>query len=178
MTVAAVRADRPAPSEADIELAGRLGRALTRLLRAGARAKAHATWGGRLDAAAVPTLAALSDGGPLRASALAEATLSDPSSVSRQIAHLVDLGYVQRRPDPEDRRACLLVITAEGSAALDERRRARDERLAQITASWSERDRRRVAELLERLAADVVDDLHRTNEPAGRRGARQPEETQ
>src|SRR3954452_9251487 len=98
-TASVARVERPLPSEADIELAGRLGRAMTQLLRAGARAKARtASWGGRLDAVAVSSLAALSDSGPLRASALAEATLSDPSTVSRQVAHLVGLGYVERRP--------------------------------------------------------------------------------
>ncbi|MFL6138755.1 MAG: MarR family winged helix-turn-helix transcriptional regulator [Frankiaceae bacterium] len=171
-------ADRPTPSEADIELAGRLASAMVRLFRAGVRAKAHHAGTGRLDAAALPALVALSESGPSRASAVAEATLSDPSTVSRQIAHLVALGYIERRPDPEDRRAFLLAITPEGSAALAERRRARDEHLARVTSTWSERDRRRVAELVDRLATDVIDDLHRLHEPAGRRPFRRLEENQ
>ena len=51
--------------------------------------------------------------GPHRSNALAEAVHSDPSTVSRQIAALVKVGYVERRPDPADGRACLLAATDE-----------------------------------------------------------------
>src|SRR5438309_441447 len=46
-------------------------------------------------------LRALSVGGPMRASALAESVESDPSTVSRQVAALVRDGLVERRADPE-----------------------------------------------------------------------------
>ena len=44
-------------------------------------------------------------GGPQRSGALAEAVHSDPSTISRQVAHLVRLGLVERTADPEDREA-------------------------------------------------------------------------
>ena len=79
--------------------------------------------------------------GPRRAGALAEAVHSDPSTISRQIGHLVKLGYVERTADPEDGRATLLAATAEGRRVFEENRRLRNERFSQILASWSDADR-------------------------------------
>lgn len=167
-----------APSEADIELAGRLGQALARLVRALVRARSHALSGDRSDVAAIPLLVALTEHGPMRMTALAEAVFSDPSTVSRQVAHLAGLGYVERRPDSSDRRACVLALAPAGEEALRRHRRTRDEYLAHLLSDWSERDRRRVATLVDRLATDVVDHLHQAPETApGRRAARQLEET-
>ena len=49
--------------------------------------------------------------GPLRAGALADCLQSDPSTVSRQVAALVKDGLLERRADPDDGRASLLVLT-------------------------------------------------------------------
>lgn len=65
--------------------------------------------------------------GPLRASALVEAFEVDKGAVSRLLQHLIDLGLVERTPDPEDGRATLLSLSQEGSRRLsdvDEHRRA------------------------------------------------------
>src|SRR4051812_22666906 len=105
-----------------------LGRALTRLTRAVARAKSLSqAEAGRMEYANFSLLVPLAEAGPMRSSALAEAVFSDPSTVSRQVAHLVDLGYIERRPDPDDGRACHLALTGSGVAALDAHRRARDD---------------------------------------------------
>src|SRR3954447_2715921 len=55
--------------------------------------------------------------GPLRASAIAEMLPADPSTISRQVAALVRDGLLERRADPVDGRASLLVATAKGEAA-------------------------------------------------------------
>jgi DNA-binding MarR family transcriptional regulator len=94
-------------------------------------------------------------GGPQRAGALAEAVHSDPSTISRQIGHLVKLGYVERTADPVDGRATLLAATAEGRRVFEENRRLRNERFSEILASWSEADRSVLAEMLTRLATDI-----------------------
>jgi DNA-binding MarR family transcriptional regulator len=93
--------------------------------------------------------------GPRRAGALADAVHSDPSTISRQIGHLVKLGYVERTADPEDGRATLLAATAEGRRVLEENRRLRNERFSQILASWSDADRAALSAMLGRLAADI-----------------------
>jgi DNA-binding MarR family transcriptional regulator len=43
----------------------------------------------------------------------------DFSVASRQVTALATAGYISREPDPEDRRAQLVSVTAEGRAALD-----------------------------------------------------------
>src|SRR3954452_21611677 len=50
-------------------------------------------------------------GAPMRAAELADTLRSDPSTVSRQVAALVRAGYLERRADPADGRASLLVVT-------------------------------------------------------------------
>ena len=52
---------------------------------------------------------------PIRAADLVGAFGMDKGGVSRQVQHLVDLGLVDRRPDPEDRRASLLAPTEEAT---------------------------------------------------------------
>lgn len=93
------------------------------------------------------------DGGH-RSSALAEAVHSDPSTISRQVGHLVRLGLVERAADPDDGRATLLVATAEGRRVFEENRRLRNERFAAMLAGWAPDERRTFAELLGRFATD------------------------
>ena len=72
--------------------------------------------------------------GPLRASAMCAVFDIDKGAISRQVQHLIDLGLIDRAPDPEDGRATLLTVSADGVARLDrvaaERREQLDERLA------------------------------------------------
>jgi DNA-binding MarR family transcriptional regulator len=137
-----------------------LGRALARVMRAVSRAKDLARPdGGPADVASFPLLVALVEAGSMRASDLAQAVMSDRSTVSRQVAHLVDVGYVERRPDPADGRAYHLALTEAGARALDARRRARDDHLAHLTRDWSEDDRRTLARLLDRLAEELTPEL-------------------
>src|SRR5918993_1164591 len=68
----------------------------------------------QVDPMAYPLLFNL-QAGPMRVSALAEAIHSDVSTVSRQVSTLVDLGFVTRGPDPDDRRAQALALTEAGT---------------------------------------------------------------
>ncbi|MBC2961358.1 MarR family transcriptional regulator [Nocardioides deserti] len=76
--------------------------------------------------------------GPVRASAMAEVFGIDKGAISRQVQHLMDLGLVDRSPDPDDGRATLLSASEEGVRRLEEvadlRRRYLDERLG----DWSD----------------------------------------
>ena len=80
----------------------------------------------------------LHDHGPLRASSLVEHFAMDKASVSRQVQHLLDLGLVDRAPDPADGRATLLSVSDDGRRRLadvaDHRRKLLDERLG----DWDE----------------------------------------
>ena len=146
----------------EIETARRIGGAMTRLLRAAHRAKAHdAATAGSYQT--MPVLWALNESGPLRSNLLAETVLSDPSTISRQVTTLVEQGLVTREPDPDDGRAWVLAITGEGRTVVAEKLRLRDEYLASMTASWTDADRDTFAELFERFATDFAGAVARTH---------------
>ena len=136
------------PSPDELAAAEEVGRAMARLFRAASRAKAHDVASGG-DYHAVPLLITLREAGPLRANELADAVWSDPSTVSRQLAMLVERGYVERSPDPADRRATLVALTERGSAVLDARMASRRRDLALMLAHWPPGQVRRLADLLE-----------------------------
>jgi DNA-binding MarR family transcriptional regulator len=104
-----------------------------------------------LDGAAYGLLALLEDTGPLRASDLVARLGLDKSTVSRQISTLVDLGLVDRAPDPVDGRAQVLTPSAEGSARLGRIREARRSRWEADLSDWPPEDVARLGELLGRL---------------------------
>lgn len=91
--------------------------------------------------------------GPIRASALSECVHSDPSTVSRQVAALVKDGLLERRADPDDGRASLLVLTKKAHAVLAEHDKIRLEYFARLLEGWSDAELRTFAELLGRFGA-------------------------
>ena len=88
---------------------------------------------------------------PTRATALAEVLQSDPSTVSRQVAALVKEGYLERRADPDDGRASLLVLTSKAGRVLAQHDQMRLEHFARILDGWSDADVRNFARLLDRF---------------------------
>lgn len=82
----------------------------------------------------------LAQHGPQRSSAMAESFGIDKGAISRQVQHLVDLGLVDRAPDPDDGRATLVSASTDAAARLaevkDDRRRWIDERLG----DWPDAD--------------------------------------
>jgi DNA-binding MarR family transcriptional regulator len=104
-----------------------------------------------LDGAAYGLLALLQDAGPLRASDLVARLGLDKSTVSRHVAHLVDLGLVDRAADPVDGRAQVLTPSAEGSARLARIRELRRARWESDLGDWPAED----IEVLGRLLAKL-----------------------
>lgn len=78
--------------------------------------------------------------GPRRSGEYAAALSADPSTVSRQVAHLVRVGLARREADQQDGRATHVVLTDEGRQALDRLRSVVDEVFAGVVADWSEQD--------------------------------------
>lgn len=76
------------------------------------------------------------DHGPLRASAMCAVFEIDKGAVSRQVQHLIDLGLVDRAPDPEDGRATLLSASEEGVRRLEVVAEERRELLAERLEDW------------------------------------------
>ena len=105
-----------------------------------------------LQPAAYLVLTHLQERGPARGSAVVEDLGIDKGAVSRQIQHLVDLGLLERRPDPADGRAMLLSLTEDASAGL-----------ARVQAERSERFDRRLGELTTAELVAFADQLGRYN---------------
>jgi DNA-binding MarR family transcriptional regulator len=135
----------------DVRVASRIGTGLAQLIRLIERAAAAR--GEDLDRASFMLLHTLVCLGPSRVTMLAAAVHSDPSTVSRQAAHLVDLGLLERRADPGDGRASLLAITDAGTALLERARQRRDDRIEAITGSWQPAEREQFANLIDRFTA-------------------------
>jgi DNA-binding MarR family transcriptional regulator len=75
----------------------------------------------------------------------------DPSTVSRYVAQLVKAGLVERRPDPADGRAVLLVAGEQGQAVGAEAMARRRQLIADLLTTWSDDDARQLVNLLRRL---------------------------
>lgn len=112
----------------------------------------------RLGASGVSALAEIVSSGPLRLGDLAARERIAPPTLSRIVAGLVEHGYVERRPDPDDARAGLVAATAAGKALLVEMRAHRTAELTARLARLSEDDRAALlaaAPALRRLVQDA-----------------------
>jgi DNA-binding MarR family transcriptional regulator len=76
----------------------------------------------------------------------------DASTVSREVAHLIAIGLVERRADPADGRAARLALTLEGHRQLELLRAAVRTRLADAVRSWETADVEAFADALNRFA--------------------------
>jgi DNA-binding MarR family transcriptional regulator len=120
-----------------------------------------------LDLPSFNLLRRLGECGPARASDLAALACLDLSTVSRQVASLEHVGLVERRPDPLDGRASLLLLSSSGKRVSDRLSKARRTMFAEVLAEWPEEDVERFGELLYRFARAMA----RMNEPAPGRSA-------
>jgi DNA-binding MarR family transcriptional regulator len=77
------------------------------------------------------------------------------STASRLVDRAVAAGMVRRTRSSADPRRCPLELTPEGVALAARATRFRLSYLTDLTADWSERDRRQLAQLLGRFAAAV-----------------------
>ena len=138
----------------DLGDAGEVADAFLRVLRMNSRLKAQAQADAKrgLEWSAIALISCLATDGPMRSSALAEAVQSDPSTVSRQVATLVDGGLVSRGVDPLDGRASLLTITERGLLVHQENMRARNQLYQLVLGGWDEDEVQFFAAQLTRFA--------------------------
>jgi DNA-binding MarR family transcriptional regulator len=90
--------------------------------------------------------------GPLRLTDLADRMGVIPPTASRAVDGLVDLGLLERLPDPDDRRAVQIDLTRPGRRRVEERKALAAAALEPGVAALSTRDRAQLAALLTRLA--------------------------
>ncbi|MEO8887976.1 MAG: MarR family transcriptional regulator [Jatrophihabitantaceae bacterium] len=130
--------------------------AFTRLMRTYIRTRTQVLAAASHDVewSAHMVLKALASDGTMRSSQIADLLQADPSTVSRQVAALVKDGLVERRADPEDGRACLLVLTDRAGGVLKRQDAIRHQHFDQMLAGWNERDLRKFSTLLQRFTED------------------------
>jgi DNA-binding MarR family transcriptional regulator len=97
----------------------------------------------------------LVDAGSMRLNDLAARMGSSAPTASRAVDALADAGLVERLPDPSDRRAVQIELTAAGRAQVETRMARVAEAFRPAAARLSEADRTRLAELLARLAHEL-----------------------
>lgn len=93
--------------------------------------------------------------GPARPSVIAQENHIDLSTASRHIDALLRQGLVAKSVDPDDARASLVAVTAEGRDVMKAMVANRTRAIEPALAAWSERDRTKLVSLLVRLAHDL-----------------------
>ncbi len=95
--------------------------------------------------------------GEMRMSQLAELLAIDMSVTSRHVAHVCERGWVERKPDPADKRSRLLRLTPIGRDLLEELAERYTAALARYLDDWSDADVGHLVELLGRLRTSFGD---------------------
>ncbi|MFD5797512.1 MarR family winged helix-turn-helix transcriptional regulator [Streptomyces diastatochromogenes] len=99
--------------------------------------------------AAVLTL--LGRHGDMRMSKLAELLAVDMSVTSRHVAHVAARGWIERSPDPADKRSRILRLTPTGLEQLDELSRRTTQLLADRLSDWTDDEVGQLIRLMTRL---------------------------
>lgn len=146
-----------APDAPDDELYDRLQYQVAVFARRAEQARIGALGDQRnsMDRAAFLLLNRVDASGPLGVKGLAEAMGVDSSTVTRQLAPLVDGGLVERVPNPDDGRAVLLELTPLGRTRLDEVRASRRGLMRQLVGGWPAAEQEAFCELLGRFNLEV-----------------------
>jgi DNA-binding MarR family transcriptional regulator len=105
--------------------------------------------------AAVLTL--LGRHGDMRMSKLAELLAVDMSVTSRHVAHVAERGWIERSPDPADKRSRILHLTPAGRDRMDELTRRTCDMLAERLSDWTDDEVEQLTRLMARLRASFDD---------------------
>ncbi|MDO0913624.1 MarR family transcriptional regulator [Streptomyces sp. DT2A-34] len=105
--------------------------------------------------AAVLTL--LARHGEMRMSKLAELLAVDMSVTSRHVAHVAERGWIERSPDPADKRSRILRLTPAGEGRVREMSRRTTQLLAERLSDWTDDDVAELTRLMARLRASFDD---------------------
>ncbi|SDE61306.1 MarR family winged helix-turn-helix transcriptional regulator [Auraticoccus monumenti] len=142
------------PGQEDVPVLERELRSFFRRLRQWQRGADRV--GLELDEHTFGVLSTVHDRGPSRLQDLAADLGLDASTVSRHVTALERCGLLTRVPDPDDRRARRVILTADGSAAWSRDREARRELVRRALSRWPADDRRRLTSLLTQLNAELA----------------------
>jgi len=128
---------------------------LSRLVRQLSRLSGGPEEGPPLTATQRLALFELVDQGPVRLNDLAARMGASAPTASRAVDALDELGLVDRKPDPADRRALQLDLTPEGRRSVEERKARVLEAVRPAVAKLTAAEREQLASLLARLADEL-----------------------
>ncbi|PWA08422.1 MarR family transcriptional regulator [Pueribacillus theae] len=97
--------------------------------------------------------------GPLGVKGLANELQLDISTVSRQASALGKKGYVDKIPDPSDRRAYFYQITELGMKQLSDYKQARFNKFTKLLDGWSDEERIVFGQLLKKFNQAIREKL-------------------
>ncbi|MEV7319827.1 MarR family transcriptional regulator [Streptomyces sp. NPDC093970] len=89
--------------------------------------------------------------GSMRMSKLAELLAVDMSVTSRHVAHVAERGWIERSPDPADKRSRILHLTPAGVETLQDLSRRSTELLTERLGDWSDEEVDQLIRLMTRL---------------------------
>jgi DNA-binding MarR family transcriptional regulator len=115
-----------------------------------------------VDRAGYLALRTIEDLGPLSTKALATALNLDASTVTRQITALEVGGFVDRRPDPNDRRSSTILLTAEGRRMMGGVERERRQGIEALVDDWDDWDKAVLGRILHKLNASLLQNSRST----------------
>lgn len=98
-------------------------------------------------------LSYLRKGAPALQQQLCESLWLDPNNCVLLLNELEEMGYVERRRDPADRRRHMVDITDEGRVALERAERAQEEIGDELLSALSDEERATLRSLLSRVVA-------------------------
>ena len=124
---------------------------VARRLRAASMA-ALAAWD--VNPSQMRALRVLTTQGTMRSSELAQHLRIAPRSATEVVDALEEKALVERLPDPADRRATLVALTAQGQRLSEDVRRARGVESERLFERLSATDRTHLARILRRLSDD------------------------
>ncbi|MGY0068613.1 MarR family winged helix-turn-helix transcriptional regulator [Streptomyces sp. QTS137] len=102
-------------------------------------------------------LTAIGRHGDMRMSRLAELLAVDLSVTSRHVTHVAERGWIERSPDPADKRSRILRLTPAGQVQLDALFRQATQLLAERLDDWSDDEIGLLAQLMSRLRDSFSD---------------------
>ncbi|MEU6586484.1 MarR family transcriptional regulator [Nocardia sp. NPDC046763] len=141
-----------------VELERALARVAYLLTRVRRHDQAMVQCGITMDRASVPLLRLLADADePMRLGELATRLDVEAPHVSRQIQRLEKAGYVERVPDPDDRRAQRVRPTASGKRAVEAVRQVLRGWMAEALTDWTTEDLQALAVLNHRMVDAFLD---------------------
>ena len=108
-------------------------------------------------AGSVAVLRMLSKYGRMRTVELSERLDIDVSVTSRHVAYLAERGWIERHPDPQDRRSRLLSLTPAGDEVLRDASDLIAETLADFLQDWTDDEVTQLSTLMARLRESFDD---------------------